>query len=77
MKKFISAIALSAVILSVLSLSACGDEQNSEASVEESIPVSSVVSENVQESSQETSQKSQSPKTAISSSRSQTPSRLC
>ena len=68
MKKFISAIALSAVILSVLSLSACGDEQNSEASVEESIPVSSVVSENVQESSQETSQKSQSPKTAISSS---------
>ena len=69
MKKFISAIVLSAVILSVLSLSACGDEQNSEVSVEESVvPVSSVVSQEVQESSQESSQKSQTPKNAISSS---------
>ena len=68
MKKFISAIVLSAVILSVISLSACGDEQNSEASVEESITVSSTVSEKIQESSQESEQKSQAPKSAISAS---------
>ena len=68
MKKFVSAIALSAVILSVISLSACGDEQNSEASVEENIPASSVVSEEVQESSQKSEQKSQAPKSAISAS---------
>lgn len=71
MKKSISAIILSAVVLSVLSLSACGDDQNSEASVqadESSAPSVASVASEVQESSREQSQKSQAPRSPISSS---------
>ena len=70
MKKFISAVAVTAVVLSVLSLSACGNDTSSpESSVSapESVVQSSVVISKPQESSQISWEESSSAENAITS----------
>ena len=70
MKKFISAVAVTAVVLSVLSLSACGNDTSSpesSVSVPESVVQSSVVISKPQESSQISWEESSSAENAITS----------